>query len=90
MILKEYEDQLLAMPFEVLLTQVVSMPQKYFIMDYEDKVRELEGIEVFDRAMTLIKIPTMLLERLKKEFDENYQISMLTSGSNDKDTKKNR
>ena len=66
------------------------MPQKYFIMDYEDKVRELEGIEVFDRAMTLIKIPTMLLERLKKEFDENYQISMLTSGSNDKDTKKNR
>ena len=30
--------------------------------------------------MKHIKIPTMLLERLKKEFDENYKLSVRNNG----------
>ena len=29
-----------------------------------------------------IRLPTMLLERLKKEFDENFEVSKRTSSTN--------
>lgn len=33
--------------------------------------------------MKTLKIPNMLLERLKREFDENYKISMRSSTANE-------
>ena len=67
---------MLAMGFEVLLTQIVNLPTKYLIKEYpggEDEERK--AVETFDREFKGVKIPTMLLERLKKEFDENYEVS---------------
>lgn len=40
---------------------------------------EGEAIVRFDQQYKEIKLPTMLLERLKKEFDENYEVSKRTS-----------
>ena len=47
------------------------MPIKYFVIEFENEDEEKAGIEKFDRQMKL-KIPNMLLERLKREFDSNY------------------
>lgn len=77
--LKENEDQLLQMPFEVMLTQIVNMPIKFFIQEFGTADQELEAIENFDRRINRLKIPTILLERLKHEFDQNYKISVQTS-----------
>ena len=70
-LLKEYEDILLGMPFEVLLTQMVNLPVKYLIITRE----EGEAVAKFDKAMKKLKVPTMLLERLRREFDMNYKLS---------------
>ena len=72
-LLKEYEDILLGMPFEVMLTQIVNLPVKYLIVKGHEE--EGKAIEKFDRVMKQLKIPTMLLERLKREFDMNYKLS---------------
>ena len=32
--LKENEEQLLQMPFEVMLTQIVNMPIKFFVQEF--------------------------------------------------------
>lgn len=37
--------------------------------------------------MSSLRIPTMLLERLKKEFDENYKISVRNSSPDIKSIK---
>ena len=77
-ILKENEDALLGMPFEVMLTQIVNLPTKFFIRNTinpnpttnpSDSPTNEQIIAQFDRQMKGIKIPQMLLERLKKEFD---------------------
>lgn len=78
--MKEYEDMLLGMPFEVMLTQVVNLPTKFFIQDIKGK--EMESIEKFDKMIRQIKIPTMLLERLKREFDQNFKKSNEISQAN--------
>ena len=57
------------MSFEVLLTQIVNLPTKYFINEEEENKID------FDRKMKEVKLPAMLLERLKKEFDENFEVS---------------
>ena len=67
------------MPFEVMLTQIVNLPIKYFIQEFKNKEDEMTAIENFDRSISKLKIPTILLERLKQEFDQNYKISMQTS-----------
>jgi len=75
-ILQRFEADMLAMGFEVLLTQIVNFPTKYLIKEYpggEDEERK--AVETFDREFKGVKIPTMLLERLKREFDENYEVS---------------
>ena len=59
------------MSFEVLLTQIVNLPTKYFINEEEEEENKID----FDRKMKEIKLPAMLLERLKKEFDENFEVS---------------
>lgn len=57
------------MPFEVLLTQIVNLPQKFLLK--EDPL----AAETFDKKYHEINMPTMLLDRLKKEFDENFEVS---------------
>jgi hypothetical protein len=47
----------------------VNIPPKFFINKYSDQAEERAGVEKFDKQMKALKIPTMLLERLKKEFD---------------------
>jgi len=44
LVLKEYEEILLTMPFEIMLTQVINLPVKYFIVVYADESQEREGI----------------------------------------------
>lgn len=39
-ILREYEEALLDMPFEVLLTQIVNLPGKHFLKEYLDDESE--------------------------------------------------
>lgn len=72
------------MPFEIMLTQIVNLPVKYFIVIHKSEDEERTAIEKFDRQMTKLKLPAMLLERLKKEFDQNYKISVRAQGSSDK------
>lgn len=72
-LLKDFEDVLLGMPFEVMLTQIVNLPLKFLIINH--KGEEKEAIEKFDNKMRSVNIPTMLLERLKREFDQNLKIS---------------
>ena len=71
--LKDFEDVLLGMPFEVMLTQIVNLPLKFLIVNH--KGEEKEAIEKFDNKMRSVNIPNMLLERLKREFDQNLKIS---------------
>jgi hypothetical protein len=78
--LKEYEEQLLNMPFEIMLTQIPNLPTKYYIIVYKNEEEEREGVVKFDKQMKTLKIPEMLLERLKREFDEHYKLSVRTSG----------
>lgn len=40
--------------------------------------------------MRELKIPTMLLERLKTEFDENYKLSMEASSSPERSSRHSR
>ena len=71
-LLKSNEEMLLGMPFEIMLTQIVNMPTKYLIGGID--------VESFDKGMKQLKIPTMLLERLKREFDMNFKLSGVISG----------
>lgn len=82
-LLKDFEETLLSMPFEVMLTQIVNMPIKFYVHQYEQEEEERESIVKFDKQMKTLKIPTMLLERLKREFDENYKISVRSSNVNE-------
>jgi len=59
----------------------VNLPTKYLIREYINEEEELKAIQGFDKEINGIKIPTMLLERLKKEFDENYEVSSRRTGS---------
>lgn len=55
------------------------MPTKFLIREHENKEEEKICVEEFNKKMNEIKIPEMLLERLKKEFDENYKIAARSS-----------
>jgi hypothetical protein len=58
------------MPFEVLLTHIVNLPQKFLLREEGQLV-----IDSFDKKYHEVNMPTMLLQRLKKEFDENFEVS---------------
>ena len=45
------------------------MPYKFLIVKHESEEAEREAVIKYDKQMNSIKIPKMLLERLKKEFD---------------------
>jgi hypothetical protein len=70
------------MPFEVLLTQIVNMPNKYLLKEGGGGGADNQVVAQFDKKLRDIKLPTMLLERLKKEFDENFEVSKRTSSVN--------
>mmetsp|Transcript_20917 Transcript_20917/g.19974 ORF Transcript_20917/g.19974 Transcript_20917/m.19974 type:complete len:445 (+) Transcript_20917:1627-2961(+) len=74
-IMKEYEESLLQMSFEIMLSQIISLPNKYLIKEYGSPEEEQEDMATFDRALSDVKISTMLLDRFKKEFDQNFKIS---------------
>lgn len=61
------------MNFEIMLTQIINIPTKFLIKGYPNEETEREGIAEFDKNVEKINISEMLLERLKKEFDENYK-----------------
>lgn len=83
--LKENEEALLRMPFEVMLTQVVNLPTKFLITSEARKPEEeAAALQRFDKTMKSIKVPTMLLERLKREFDNNYKLSGVIQSSPEK------
>lgn len=63
------------MPFEVMLTQIVNLPIKFLIVNHKSEEEAMAAIERFDSKMRALNIPTMLLERLKREFDQNLKIS---------------
>ncbi len=67
------------MSFEVLLTQIVNLPAKFFLREYATEEEERKAVQNFDKDIRGIKLPSMLLERLKKEFDENFEVSKRTS-----------
>lgn len=60
------------------------MPNKFLLKEYKEEAAERESIKLFDAQMKGIKIPKMLLERLKKEFDENYKLSVRSNIENNK------
>ena len=81
--MREFEEQLLDMSFEMMLSQMPNLQQKFFICSMEESrgggetpsAAEREAwqrlqLKKLDKAMTVTKIPTILLERLKREFDE--------------------
>lgn len=68
--IKTFEDALLDMPFEMLLTQITSVPAKFLIIDSDAPEVKIEELAAFDREMSELKTPTILLERLKREFDD--------------------
>jgi hypothetical protein len=52
------------------------MPNKFLLTKYTDEDVEREAIQKFDKKMSEIRIPKMLLERLRMEFDQNYKVSV--------------
>ena len=78
LILQEFEESLLDMTFEMMLTQIQHLPHKFFMMETaiqfedEDKKQAYIATELknLDKQMQTMTVPTILLERLKKEFDE--------------------
>ena len=58
-----------------MLTKIINMPMKFLIDEYKSEEDVQKGIEEFDKEIRGVHIPTMLLERLKKEFDQSYKIA---------------
>ena len=65
--MKHNEEAILEMPFETLLTKITHMPTTFLVCENETPA---EGLAALDKEMQ-IKVPTILLERLKKEFDDS-------------------
>jgi hypothetical protein len=49
------------------------LPQKFLLREDQSLLENATGI--FDKKYHEINLPAMLLERLKKEFDENFEVS---------------
>jgi len=58
------------------------MPTKYLIKPLPNVEAELNAYSEFDKMMNQVKISEMLLERLKKEFDENLKVAARSNESN--------
>ena len=90
LILKSNEDALICMPFEVMLSQINQMPTKFLIQETESNIAD--HIKQFDREMNQMRVPTILLERLKREFDDsNNQLGdQIKKTQNDSPKKKSK
>lgn len=73
--MKENEEALLEMPFEVMLGYITNMPVKFVIEEVPlgSEASTLVACKKFDKQMVAMKVPTILLERLYREFDESNQ-----------------
>jgi hypothetical protein len=70
LILKANEETLLSMPFEHLLQKITHIATQYIINhEHEDNS--------FDLEFKSLKVPSILLERLSREFDESLSASKL-------------
>ena len=58
------------MQFEMLLSHITTVPNKFLIVESDDPKVIKQELESFDKEIAELKTPTILLERLKKEFDE--------------------
>lgn len=65
--LNENEERLLDMPFEQILSQINTMPVRFVL---EESLNSKEKRARFDKQMK-IKVPTILLERLRREYLES-------------------
>ena len=67
--LKVWEEEMLQMPFEQILTQINVYPIKFFFGEDESP----EAIKRFDEQMS-VKLSTFLLDRLKREFEDSIKL----------------
>lgn len=68
------------MSFEMMLSQMPNLQQKFFICTMEQELQDgseadriawqAQKQKELDKALEQTKIPTILLERFKREFDE--------------------
>lgn len=91
LILKTYEDLLLKMSFEMMLAQMMALPVKFLIADCQQLEKDffaaggtdqaelaklqVDAIHQFDQQLKAISIPSIMLDRLKKEFDDSHSLS---------------
>lgn len=67
--LQTWEEEMLEMPFERILTQINVYPIKFFCGDSDSA----EARAKFDRQMSM-KLTSFLLERLKREFEDSIKL----------------
>lgn len=84
LILREYEEQLLDMSFEMMLSQMPHLQMKFLIASMDKDTSESpeaavtfkqEEVKLLDKQLNSLVIPTILLERLKREFDESETLN---------------
>jgi hypothetical protein len=75
------------MSFEMMLAQLMTLPMKFLIADclqiYEKHKDDPEryaaekiiSVKNLDRELKAVMIPRILLDRLKKEFDDSHSLS---------------
>ena len=67
--LKVWEEEMLEMPFERILTQINIYPIKFFFGEPDTPENRLK----FDKQMSM-KLASFLLERLKREFEDSIKL----------------
>lgn len=67
--LKVWEEEMLEMPFEKILTQINIYPIKFFFGEPESE----QAKATFDKQMSM-KLTSFLLERLKREFEDSIKL----------------
>ena len=78
------------MSFEMMLASLMNLPVKFLIgesinlsdqhkkdssTDDQIKADKISAIKELDQQLKQIKIPSILLDRLKKEFDDSHSLS---------------
>ena len=67
--LKVWEEEMLEMPFERILTQINIYPIKFFFGEPDSVENRLK----FDKQMSM-KLASFLLDRLKREFEDSIKL----------------
>jgi|LauGreDrversion4_2_1035121.scaffolds.fasta_scaffold328581_1 hypothetical protein len=68
--LQTWEEEMLEMPFERILTQINLYPIKFFCGDSDSA----EAKARFDKQMSMKQLTSFLLERLKREFEDSIKL----------------